>query len=257
MSGFINVTGWSDQAVKRLGQMDEDNDPRDNNYSYRNLAKRNPYAYRRPQTRFNPINYNADDVWAAAVQATEVNGGYVKALGVGLATKTNRQLVDQYLSDPVQIKQESRDKAELVRKYYKALTFKILQGKKLSDFLNTAMIIADRDVITANGDISVITSLPHSYENAVKRDKIDNRINFADGGFIGSVGDKVSVTLEVVKNNYSAQWDTWYVTGITDDNKVLFFAYKKALDIGSHVTIEGTVKAHRDNSTQLNRVKVK
>ena len=186
-----------------------------------------------------------------------VNGGYIKALGVGLPTKTNRQLVDQYLSDPVQIKQESRDKAELVRKYYKALTFKILQGKKLSDFLNTAMIIADRDVITTNGDISVITSLPHSYNKSVERDKIDNRINFADGGFIGNVGDKVSVTLEVVKNNYSIQWDTWYVTGITIDNKVLFFAYKKAIDIGSHVTIEGTVKAHRDNSTQLNRVKVK
>ena len=82
MSGFIDVTGWSDQAVKRLGQMDED-------YPYR--APRG----RRPQTRFNPINYNADDVWAAAVQATEVNGGYIKALGVGLPTKTNRQLVDQ------------------------------------------------------------------------------------------------------------------------------------------------------------------
>jgi hypothetical protein len=52
------------------------------------------------------------------------------------------------------------------------------------------------------------------------------------------------------------KWNTNYVTGITTDDQVVFFAYKEALDIGKVLNITGTVKAHRDNSTQLNRVKV-
>jgi hypothetical protein len=52
------------------------------------------------------------------------------------------------------------------------------------------------------------------------------------------------------------KWNTNYVTGITTDDQVVFFAYKEALDIGKVLDIQGTVKAHRDNSTQLNRVKV-
>jgi hypothetical protein len=52
------------------------------------------------------------------------------------------------------------------------------------------------------------------------------------------------------------KWNTNYVTGITTNDQVVFFAYKEALDIGKVLNINGTVKAHRDNSTQLNRVKV-
>ena len=35
-----------------------------------------------------------------------------------------------------------------------------------------------------------------------------------------------------------------------------FFSYKKELEVGKMYDIYGTVKGHRDNTTQLNRVKV-
>jgi hypothetical protein len=118
------------------------------------------------------------------------------------------------------------------------------------------MLIANRDVITGNYDVAVIASLPSCYERGVVRQSADQRINFATGGFIGKANDKVTASIEVLKSVFSMKWNTNYVTGITIDDQVVFFAYKEALDIGKVLDIQGTVKAHRDNSTQLNRVKV-
>lgn len=260
MPGFVDVSNMSDQDVKRLNQMDDDaDDPRDDPYAYRNLAKRNPYGYRKPTNRAPKVTvtHNANDVWAAAVQAQAINGQYIKALGPDqVGQKTNRQIVDSLLADTTQITQESRDKGELVRQYFQGLTFKVLQGKQLNDFNNTAMTIASRDAIMSNYDIAVIVSLPATYEKSVKRDDTDRRINFANGGYMGKVGDKVTTNIEVLKQIWSQNWNTWYITGITEDDQVLFFAHKTQYDIGTHLTIQGVVKSHRDNSTQLNRVKV-
>lgn len=253
MPGFVDVTGWSSEEVRRLGHAD-DYDEETNRKSF----SRNPYAYRKPKyTKPTPLGLKADDVWSAAVQAQSINGSYVKAIAPGIhAHKTNRQIMAELLADTTQITQESRDKAEDVRKYFKAFTFKILQGKNLNEFNNTAMTIANRDVIDTNYDIAVIASLPASYEKGSKRDAVDRRINFASGGFLGTVGDKVTVKIEVVKKLYSQNYTTWYITGLTDDDKVLFFSYKHQIEIGDCVTIEGKVKSHRDTSTQLSHVKV-
>jgi len=207
------------------------------------------------------LNFNADDVWAAACQAQRVNGAYVK-LSVSsesdpsMDRKSNRQLVELLLADTTQITDEDREQAKTVRKYYQALTFKILKGIKLSEFDNTAMLIANRDIIDSNYDVAVMASLPSCYERSIKRDSVDQRITFANGGYVGCPGDKVTHQVEVLKCFYSQKWDTHYVTGITEAEQVFFFAYKNPVDLGSTIKIQGTVKAHRDNSTQLNRVKV-
>jgi hypothetical protein len=117
-------------------------------------------------------------------------------------------------------------------------------------------LIANREVITGNYDVAVIASLPSCYERGVVRQSADQRVNFATGGYIGKANDKVTASIEVLKSVYSQKWMTNYVTGITSDDQVVFFAYKEALDIGKVLDIQGTVKAHRDTTTQLNRVKV-
>lgn len=206
------------------------------------------------------LNLVADDVWSAACAAQRINGAYVKNLAdvaEGQNAATNRILIDQHLANPSFITEADRKQAELVRKYYKALTFKILQGKKLNEFDNNAMVIANRDVITSTYDLAVIASLPSCYERAVKRDNINRKLENADGGYIGRIGDKVQVTVEVVRSNFSQQWNVFFVSGITDKNQAVFFSYKWAIESGKVITAQGTVKAHRDNTTQLNRVKVK
>lgn len=203
-----------------------------------------------------PLNINADIVWGAACQAQRLNQGYIKVSEDAPAGESNRNLVMQFIADPTKITPEDIEQGVLVRKYFQGYTFKILKGIKLSEFDNTAMLLANRDTIDTNFDIAVLTSLPSTYERGMKRQSVEERISFAKGGLIGRVTDKVSTSIEVLKSFYSQQWNTNYITGITTDDHVLFFAYKQPLEVGKMFDLYGTVKAHRDNVTQLNRVKV-
>jgi hypothetical protein len=207
------------------------------------------------------LNIPAENVWSAAVAAQRINGAYVKLSVLSesdpsMNCQSNRKIIESLLVDPAGITDEDREQGKKVRSFYQAFTFKILKGTRLSEFDNTAMLIANRDVIEGNYDVAVIASLPSCYERGVVRQTADQRVNFATGGFIGSVGNKVSATVEVLKSIYSQKWMTHYITGITSDDQVVFFAYKSELPIGKMFDIYGTVKAHRDTTTQLNRVKV-
>ena len=164
--------------------------------------------------------------------------------------------VEQLLADQSGITDEDREQGKKVRGLYQALTFKILQGKQLSDFDNNAMLIANREVITGNYDVAVIASLPSCYERGVERQTAEQRVNFATGGFIGKVSDKVKLELEVIKCTYSHSYNVFFVTGITVQDQPVFFSYKEKVPTGNTMNIVCTVKAHRDNITQLNRVKV-
>lgn len=248
MPGFVDVTGWSAHDIKRLGQRDDD----DFDISYRN-----PYAYRKPYAKKPAFSYDSDKVWGAAVIAYRINQGYVKAIAPGLPqVKTNRQLIEEMLIDPSKISQFEIEEGRKIRQYFNALTFKVIEGKTLSPFLKSAMEIANKEQITDNLGIGTIASLPATYDKMTARDTVDRRINWARGGFLGKEGDKVTAKIEVVKKLWSQNYSTWYITGITDDDKVLFFSYKKEINIGDYVTIEGKVKSHRDTSTQLSHVKV-
>jgi hypothetical protein len=207
------------------------------------------------------LNLVADNVWAAACQAQRFNGSYVKLSVLTEEDKSsnklsNRQLIETFMVDSSLITEEDMAQGKKVRAFYQAFTFKILQGKHLNDFDNTAMVIANRDVITSNYDVAVIASLPSCYERGVKRQSVDQRINFARGGFIGSLGKKVSTSVEVLRSVYSQTYNVNFVTGINSDDQVVFFAHKSELEVGKMYDIYGNVKSHRETTTQLNRVKV-
>ena len=244
MYGFANVSNMTNRQIQRMGHEDDVT----------------PYRAR-TNTKKVVLNLNADDVWAAACQAQRTNGAYVKLSVLTEADKgqnklSNRQIVESLLVDTTLITDESREEGKQVRAFYQAFTFKILQGKQLSEFDNNAMLIANRDVITGTYDLAVIASLPSCYERGVKRQTVDQRINFARGGFIGQVGKKVSTSVEVLRSVYSQTYNVNFVTGINSDDQAVFFAYKKELEVGKMYDIYGNVKAHRDTTTQLNRVKV-
>lgn len=233
--------------------------------SYNNLSRGN--IVRKPK---NTMSFSADDVWAAACAAQRINGDYVKIVtsyatneeilpnSLQTPTKlTNRMIMDRLLADKSEITEADREQAQAVRSYYKGLTFKILQGKNLSEFENNAMVFANRDVIESNFEIAVIASLPSCHERAVKRDNDNRKLENARGGLIGRVGDKVKVNVEVVRSSFSQQYNTYFISGVTTDDQAVFFSYKEPIDSGKLIIAEGTVKRHGDNITQLNRVKVK
>jgi hypothetical protein len=244
MHGFVNVSNMTSRQIQRMGHADDST----------------PYRAK-TRTQKVTVNYNADDVWSAACAAQRINGSYIKLSVVSesdpATTKlSNRMVVEQLLADTFIITDEDRVQGKKVRAFYQALTFKILQGKQLSDFDNNAMLIANREVITGNYDVAVIASLPSCYERGVERQTAEQRVNFATGGFIGKASDKVKLEIEVIKCTYSHSYNVFFVTGITMQDQPVFFSYKDKVPTGDTMNIVGTVKAHRDNITQLNRVKV-
>ena len=87
------------------------------------------------------VNYNADDVWGAAVAAQRINGKYVKLSMISesdpaINQQSNRQIIEALLADPFSITDEDREQGVKVRAFFQAYTFKILQGKALSEFLS-------------------------------------------------------------------------------------------------------------------------
>ena len=247
MPGFVDVSGMTYEDVRRMGHSDDYDEPRP-------VYWKRPSGYGvTPAPRVKKLELSTDQVFAAACAAQRINGEYVKATGI---KKTNRQITEELLQDPTQITVDDRIQGENMRKYFKGLTFKVIEGKQLSDFAKNALEIASNDVVTSTYQLAVVVSLPQSYEKASKRDDVDRRIRFAQGGFVGNIADKVTLNIEIVKQLWSNNYNIWYLTGITTEDQVVFFAHRTQYDIGTMLTIQGVVKGQRETSTQLNRVKV-
>ena len=208
------------------------------------------------------MSYPAELVFGAACAAQRVNGDYVKGVkwpdvAVPDAPKSNRTLMTHFLANAADITEADMEQGRDVRRYFQALTFKVLQGKTLSDFDSNAMSLSNREELSTNYELAVVCSFPSSYLRGKARDTVENRVKFAAGGFVGSIGDKVTLTVEILRSFYSQQWGVYYVTAITAEDQALFFSMKSAPTDNTTATIVGNVKAHRDNQTQLNRVKFK
>jgi hypothetical protein len=209
--------------------------------------------------RFQRPSYNTVDVFAAACAATRVNGGYLKYTETndesGTSKLANKILIRQFLDGTFDVRDSDREQGEKVMQHCRSLTFKLLTDKRLSEFEQNMLSIVEKETLDSNYDIAIVSSLPNTYNRSEYRRAVDTRIRETEGVF-GTVGERVQVTAEVVKSYFSDQWGTHFITAITDDNKQVFFAYKQSLTVGDNINIDGKVKAHRDNSTQLNYVKM-
>jgi len=202
---------------------------------------------------------NADLLWAAACTAYRLNNGYLKqpdVVGDQVVRPTNREIVRRALAEPTLITDTDRAMAEQCRRYMAtSVTMQALRAE-LGEWAKITAKVCDLDTVTSNYDLSVITAMPQSYVKQLKKESVDARLARCEQDPVGNIGDKVELSVEIVRNNYSAKFNTWFISGITDDNHAVFFAYREAMEPETHVTIRGTVKRHTDSATQLNRVKL-
>lgn len=213
--------------------------------------------------RYTRPTYNVADVFAAACAAYRVNGEYLKQDVVTFHDNgghtvdkiANKTLVHQFLKGAFDLRDEDREMGEKVRQHCNGLSFKIITGKTLSDFEQAMLSIADKETTDSNYDIAVVASLPASYERAQARIQQDIMLREKSGTLADAVGDKVELDIEVVRCNYSNNWDTHFVTA-TVDNAVVFFASRNKIELGSKLRIKGKVKDHKEDRTQLSHVKV-
>jgi hypothetical protein len=249
MLGFVDVSNMSSQQIKRLGQMDED--------------ETLPRAKSRPAT----MQYSADDVWGAAVAAQRINGAYLKEAfyktnedgSAELVKKRNRDVMMDFLCVPGTITDEDRTQGrECLRFLQNDLTFRALKGQLSAFDASVSKVIAVENHFDSKQhslELAVIACLPQSHQRSIARQEVQSRVQQSAGVF-GAIGDKVTLEVEVVSANYSKNYNIFWVTAITQDNRAVFFSYKSKLITGSWIQIQGAIKAHRDDKTQLNRVKV-
>lgn len=257
MPGFVDVSGMTYQDVKRMGQMDDDVD----------YLPRRPYASRPKQ--LPQVGYAVSDVWAAACAAQRVNGGYYKESSYQwdeatnanrLVKRRNRDIMMEFLQNPHQLLVEDVEAGESVRDFLqKDLTFRAIKGQLTEFDSATSKCIAVTDrfyTVTHRYELAVIAALPNSARRSQERQNANDRLQFATGGLIGQPGNKITANIEVISVSYSQQYNIFWIRGITDQDQPVMFSLKESFDAGTHITIQGKVKAHRDNLTQLNYVKV-
>ena len=201
---------------------------------------------------------DADLVWSAACTAYRLNNGYLKqpeTIGDQVVRPTNREIVRRALTDTAMITAADRELAQNCRRYMAtAVTMQALKTE-LGEWAKITAKVCGLDTVNSLYDFSVITAMPHSYIKQLKKESVDARLARCQST-VGKLGDKVELAVEIVRSNYSAKFNTWFVSAITDDNYAVYFAYREALDSDTHVKIRGTVKRHTDSATQLNRVKI-
>jgi len=259
MPGFIDVSNMTALEVKRLGQMDDyDEEP----YQPRQTWK--------PRAKPASVKYSADNVWGAAVAAQRINGSYVKetvykvdpemSSNTVVEKQRNRDIMLDILANPALLTVEDIAQGQECRKFLQNdITFRALKNKLTEFDSATSKVLAvseEFDSAKHKYELAVVASLPASHARSLERQATQERVRQTSGALIGTPGVKVQLAVEIVKSNYSQQWNTWYATGVTQDNSAVFFAYRQELVKGAKHTIVGTVKAHRDGSTQLNRVSI-
>ena len=258
MPGFVDV---SNMTAREIRMMDHEADA-DETYQPRQTWK--------PKARPAGMKHSVDNVWGAAVAAQRINGSYVKetmykvdpemSSNTVVDKRRNRDIMLDILANPAVLTVEDIAQGQECRKFLQNdITFRALKGR-LTDFdSSTSKVIAvedEFDTVKHKLELAVVACLPASHARSLERQAVQERVRQTSGELIGSPGDKVTLAVEIVKSNYSQQWNTWYATAVTQDNSAVFFAYRQELAKGTKHTIQGTVKAHRDGSTQLNRVSI-
>jgi hypothetical protein len=255
MPGFVDVSGMSSEDVRRMGHADDYDDA-----DYRALRKSNSL----PQ-----VGYSVSDVWAAACAAQRINGGYFKepsyewdeaANTSRLVRRRNRDVMMEFLQNPHQLLVDDVEAGEQARDFLqKDLTFRALKGQLTEFDSAVSKCIAVQDgfyTVTHRYELAVVAALPNSVQRSQERQNTEQRLKFAQGGLIGKPGDRITTNVEVISANYSQQYNIFWIRGVTDQDQPVMFSNKEKFDVGTHLTIQGKVKAHRENMTQLNYVKV-
>ena len=262
MPGFVDVSNMTSEEVRRMGHADDYDEPE--KYQPRRTRQS---TWTAPVA--NHPSYSVSDVWAAACAAQRINGSYIKEPVMvynesiqdnTVIKRRNRDIMMEFLQHPDQLLVDDVEAGEECRNYLQHdLTFRTLKGKtgEFDTAVRKTLAVQDRfDSYLHKYELAIVACLPASAERSKQRQTSDSRIKFAQGGLIGNVNDKVTVNVEVVSAVLSKQYNIYWIRAVTDADQPVFFSSKESHDVGARLTVKGTVKAHKENLTQLNRVKV-
>ena len=231
------------------------------------MTRSGPNKTQRLRAPERPVAWSAETVWAAAAYAHRINSGEYRKENEyridenghythEVVRGRNRDIMNQALRDEALITDQDRELGNRARDYVsKQILIKTLKGA-LTEFeqsLQRAVAMTEFDEWNCRVELAIVASQIRSYEQAVQLEAAMEGISFDP---VAEIGTKVDTEIVVVKSVYSQNFGVYFITGVTADRRAVFFSYRERLANGHQCRIRGTVKAHRENSTQLNRVRI-
>lgn len=222
---------------------------------------------RKPRQQPADVVISSDVVWGAAAYADRLNGGeyrkepeyFVREDG----TYTNQVMRE---SNKVYMWQAIRDTSIITVEDYhvgrraldyvrKTLVIKGLKGN-LSEFDQALSRAVEMEEFMTGADryeIALVTSQIRAFREGTRMEAVLEDVVRTP---VAAVGEKVQLNVQVIKAVFSANYNVYFITAKTDSHQMVFFSYREKLPVGEFRTIKGTVKAHRSDATQLNRVRI-
>jgi len=208
------------------------------------------------------MQFTADQVWALAVAADRINGGYSKEdqweeqNGQAVKTKeANKLMVKRWLregSNPAT--EKDVEEGRRVRTYFNTFIMRELAGK-LNDCERQALKLAQKQEFTGRDlyDFAVISCLPSVARRDLQRQEIKREIYNSDQ-LQGNVGETVVGDFTVINCWFNQNYMKYRVQGRMGEAFVDFWFSK---ELAGELKIKGKIKAIRgDKTTQLNYVKI-
>jgi len=229
-------------------------------------------AYRKNAKNTFPSNPDVETVWAASIYADRMNNGvYVKydepgdnrntLSGIIAIPKTtsNKAYIKNAVADTSLLTADDIEGGKAMRAWVNTLSFQAIT-RSLNDFEKVMLEVSASEDWSGNANyhLAIIASMPASYARGKKRDEINSTIGFSGTKHFGTVGERLELSIKILRSSYSSNWETNFVTAQTLDSNIVYFAYKEDLAEGKLLAVRGTIKAHQaKGQTQLKRVFVK
>ena len=209
--------------------------------------------------------FTADHVWALAVVADRINGGYLKetewlenAVPPCRGREANKLMVKQWLREGSNPTTEADiEKGREIRNYFNGFLLKQISGK-INDFEQQALRIAQMDEFTGKNmlEFAIISCLPQSARREQERTELKREL-FTSVQLEGTVGDVIRGDIEVVGCSFSSMYNKFKIKARMGEAFVDFW-FGSPLDKGATRTVQGKIKAVRgDKTTALNYVKIR
>jgi hypothetical protein len=219
------------------------------------MARRQPREVR---------EYTAEMVWAAAAYADRVNGGeYLREPENILnpdgtwqpGRSANKRLLADALVDPDLVTDADREVGREEWHWHQGRCMMDGLRGELRDFKKALFeaVSMTHFFSTQAFDMTIVASQIRAWRAGVVEEEARDDVA---PGYLAPVGDKVRASITVIRSVFSQNYNVYFVTAKTESRHIVFFGYRDRLESGHQCEIAGTVKAHRDDSTQLNRVRI-
>ena len=222
---------------------------------------------RKPRQGHTDLVMGADRIWGAAAYADRINGGEYRkepeyrigedgAYTRDIVRQANKNIMWSAIMDTNLITTADMETGRAALDYVrKSLVIKGLKGN-MSEFDQALSRVVEMEQFLTGVDryeIALVTSQIRAWREGTRMEAV---LEDVDRTPVAAVGERVQLDVTVVKAVYSTNYNVYFITAKTDNNQMVFFSYRERLPVGDRREIKGSVKAHRADATQLNRVRI-